>query len=143
MRSQSPQGQNRGDWGRYRNEGEHGSSNQGRSRQDYPDERIKEAVCERLSEDPSIDVSEVSVDVKDGCVTFQGTVPERRMRHTIEDLADSCWGVKEVENQVRVKPFQIGEEPGAGHKFTTSGSRGGTKGTESSISKNKGKEEGH
>lgn len=66
------------------------------------DERIREMLCERLTHEEDLEVSDVSVDVKDGKVTLEGTVPDRYMKHHIEDLADSCWGVKDVENRLRV-----------------------------------------
>lgn len=66
------------------------------------DERIREFICERLAQQHRLDVSDVSVSVSDGCVTLEGTVPDRGMKHAIEDAADGCWGVKDVENRIRV-----------------------------------------
>ena len=67
------------------------------------DERIREFICERLAQHQQLEVSDVSVEVKDGCVVLEGTVPERRMKHQIEDTADNCWGVKDVVNRIRVQ----------------------------------------
>lgn len=67
------------------------------------DERIREDVCERLARALEIDVSDVSVEVRDGCVVLEGTVPTRWMKHDIEDLSDDCMGVRDVENRVRVR----------------------------------------
>ncbi|MGK8206052.1 BON domain-containing protein [Burkholderia cenocepacia] len=67
------------------------------------DERIREDVCERLAHAFEIDVSDVSVQVQEGCVTLDGTVPARWMKHGIEDLADDCLGVRDVDNRVRVR----------------------------------------
>lgn len=66
------------------------------------DQRIQEDVCERLSEDPHIDVSEVTVNVKDGVVTLEGSVDNRSSKHRIEDIADGCSGVKDVQNRLSV-----------------------------------------
>ncbi|RBB38670.1 transporter [Burkholderia reimsis] len=66
------------------------------------DECIREDVCERLAHALDIDVSDVTVQVQDGCVVLDGTVPSRWMKHDIEDLADGCMGVRDVENRVRV-----------------------------------------
>jgi osmotically-inducible protein OsmY len=66
------------------------------------DERIKEDISEQLWGAEHIDSSEVTIAVKDGVVTLTGTVPERWMRHEIEDVADDCFGVKDIENNVRV-----------------------------------------
>ncbi|MDR8802283.1 hypothetical protein FEP89_03022 [Burkholderia multivorans] len=67
------------------------------------DERIREDVCERLAHALDIDVSDVSVQVSDGRVELDGTVPTRWMKHAIEDIADDCMCVRDVENRVRVK----------------------------------------
>ncbi|MBR8244579.1 transporter [Burkholderia multivorans] len=67
------------------------------------DERIREDVCERLAHALEIDVSDVSVQVSDGRVELDGTVPARWMKHAIEDIADDCMCVRDVENRVRVK----------------------------------------
>ena len=66
------------------------------------DERIREDVCEQLSHAPYLDVGEVSVEVESGKVTLTGEVPERRMKHAIEDIADHCLGVQDVENRITV-----------------------------------------
>jgi len=34
---------------------------------------------------------------------LDGTVPERRMKHAIEDLVDACPGVQDIDNRIRVK----------------------------------------
>lgn len=57
-------------------------------------------VCERLAHS-GLDVSDVEVSVSDGQVTLQGTVPDRRTKHAVEDCVDDCAGVKEIENRVR------------------------------------------
>lgn len=67
------------------------------------DERIREDVCERLAHALDIDVSDVTVQVQDGRVELDGTVPARWMKHGIEDLADGCMCVRDVENRVRVR----------------------------------------
>ena len=65
------------------------------------DERIREIVCERLSHS-GLDVSDVEVSVQEGRVALQGTVPSRRVKHAVEDCADHCPGVIDVENRVRI-----------------------------------------
>ena len=66
------------------------------------DERIREELCERLTEDDAIDPSDVSVAVKDGVVTLTGTVEQRWVKHSIEDMAEALGGVKDIVNQLRV-----------------------------------------
>lgn len=66
------------------------------------DERIHDEVCGRLSMVAGVDVSEVSVRVDDGIVVLEGTVPQRRMKHLIEDVVDDCLGVRDIDNRLKV-----------------------------------------
>lgn len=66
------------------------------------DERIKDDLCERLYYTEDVDVSNVAVEAKNGTITLEGTVPNRRMKHRIEDIAEQCIGVNDVENRIRV-----------------------------------------
>ncbi len=66
------------------------------------DERVRDDVCERLYLDEHIDSSEVSVQVRQGVVVLDGTVPERAMKHAIEDLVDAIPGVQDIDNRIRV-----------------------------------------
>ncbi|MFO7275428.1 MAG: BON domain-containing protein [Pseudomonadota bacterium] len=67
------------------------------------DERLKEDICERLMQAEHIDSSEVTIEVQAGRVTLEGTVPERYMKHAIEDLVDACPGVQDIDNRIRVQ----------------------------------------
>ena len=67
------------------------------------DERLREDISERLMEARHIDSSDVTVQVSGAKVVLEGTVPERRMKHAIEDLVDACPGVQDIENRIRVK----------------------------------------
>ena len=66
------------------------------------DERLREDISERLMQADQIDSSEVSVQVASGKVTLEGTVPDRYMKHAIEDLVDACPGVQDIDNRIRV-----------------------------------------
>lgn len=66
------------------------------------DERIQEDVNEALTRDPDVDASEIEVRVQNGEVTLTGTVDERRAKRRAEDVAESCSGVTDVHNQLRV-----------------------------------------
>jgi hypothetical protein len=68
------------------------------------DERIREDVCERLWDEPHVEVGEVTVEVRDGVVILEGSVPQRQMKHAIEDIAAACRGVSDVDNRIRVAP---------------------------------------
>jgi hypothetical protein len=74
------------------------------------DERLRELICERLLQEQAVDVSNVSVEVKDGRVTLEGTVPERQMRHVIEDTVDCCWGVEDIENHIGIQSSSQGKQ---------------------------------
>jgi len=66
------------------------------------DERIREDLNERLTDAHDIDASGLSVEVNNGVATLTGTVEQRWMKHRAEDLAESCSGVRDVNNQIRV-----------------------------------------
>jgi len=84
------------------------------------DERIKELLCERLSEDPEIDPSEVTISVTGGKITLEGTVDSRKTKNAIEDIADQC-GVQDVQNNLRVqRQGQTGTES-SGRSGSTTG----------------------
>lgn len=67
------------------------------------DERIHEDVCERLTEDPFIDASNIEVAVKDGEVTLSGTVSSRGLKRRAEDLAELASGIAHIQNNLRVE----------------------------------------
>lgn len=75
------------------------------------DERIEEEINEMLTRHPSIDASDIEVQVKNGDVTLSGSVPDRRMRHISEDVAEKCMGVKEINNNIRVRKESSEKEP--------------------------------
>ncbi|HYP75605.1 MAG TPA: BON domain-containing protein [Polyangiaceae bacterium] len=84
------------------------SSYAGRGPKGYTrsDDRIREDVCERLSENDDVDASEIEVQVADRKVTLTGSVENRRMKHIAEDIAESVSGVDDVDNRISVrKPF--------------------------------------
>lgn len=67
------------------------------------DERIKEDVSDRLSDDDTLDASEIVVEVSGGEVTLSGYVDSRQAKRTAEDCADQCAGVVNVQNNLRVR----------------------------------------
>jgi osmotically-inducible protein OsmY len=66
------------------------------------DERIKDDINDRLSDDPFIDASDIEVTVNSGEVTLTGTVDQRNAKRRAEDLAENVSGVRNVENRIRV-----------------------------------------
>lgn len=79
-------------------------SHRGRGPKGYlrSDDRIREDVCDRLTDDPHIDASEVEVAVKNGEVTLAGKIESRAARRRAEDLAENLPGVNYVQNNLRV-----------------------------------------
>jgi osmotically-inducible protein OsmY len=67
------------------------------------DESIRAEICETLTRDPDVDASAIEVEVKAGDVLLTGTVPERRMRYWTEEIVDGVFGVKDIENQIKVQ----------------------------------------
>lgn len=68
------------------------------------DERIRELVCEALTDDDLIDASRIEVSVQGGEVTLTGTVEDRHAKRDAEDCACSVAGVRDVQNLLRVMP---------------------------------------
>lgn len=66
------------------------------------DERIREDINDRLSDDPFLDASEVDVSIENGEVTLTGSVDSRMSKRRAEDIAESVSGVTNVENRLRV-----------------------------------------
>jgi hypothetical protein len=69
------------------------------------DERILEDIYEHLLGTYHLDTSDVRIEVHDGVATLTGSVPERRMKHAIEDLVHDIRDVKDVDNRIRVERF--------------------------------------
>jgi hypothetical protein len=90
MRDQGPQGPQ----GQHRGKGPRGYTRS--------DERIKETVCEALTDDAHIDASGIDVEVKNGEVTLSGIVPDRQTKRAAEDLVEGLSGVRDVANQLKI-----------------------------------------
>jgi hypothetical protein len=77
----------------------------GRGPQGYrrSDERITEDVNEQLTQDHHVDATGIQVDTKDGEVTLKGTVTDRQSKRRAEEVAEACSGVKDVQNQLRIR----------------------------------------
>ena len=70
------------------------------------DERIREDVNDRLSDDPWLDATEIEVQVSKCEVTLTGSVDSRDDKRRAEDIAEQVSGVKNVQNNLRVQPQQ-------------------------------------
>ncbi|WP_437651400.1 BON domain-containing protein [Sorangium sp. So ce362] len=63
---------------------------------------MREDLCDRISDDPDLDASDVEVKVQNGEVVLSGTVRERRFKHQLEVLAERISGVTDVRNEIRM-----------------------------------------
>jgi osmotically-inducible protein OsmY len=70
------------------------------------DERIREEVSDRLTENEWLDASDVDVNVSDGEVILSGTVDSRYAKRLAEEIAESVSGVANVQNNLRVQNYQ-------------------------------------
>jgi hypothetical protein len=85
----------RAQWGRH--------SGRGPKNYTRSDDRIREDVNDRLTDDPHIDASEIDVKVSSCDVTLTGTVDSREAKRRAEDCVESVSGVKNVQNNLRVQ----------------------------------------
>lgn len=72
------------------------------------DDRIRDDVCERLTYDPDVDASEITVTVSQGEVTLAGEVEDRRAKRRAEDIIEDVPGVRDVHNQLRARRGFLG-----------------------------------
>jgi osmotically-inducible protein OsmY len=73
-----------------------------RADEDASDARVREEVCQHLWRGAHLDVREVTVQVSQGIVTLEGTVPNDEMKYAIADIVASCHGVRNVDDRIRV-----------------------------------------
>ncbi|HEX4915909.1 MAG TPA: BON domain-containing protein, partial [Vicinamibacterales bacterium] len=68
----------------------------GRGPKDYrrSDDRVREEICDCMTDDPLLDASEIVVQVSDGEVTLSGSVSSRDQKRRAEDVAERVSGVK-------------------------------------------------
>jgi osmotically-inducible protein OsmY len=104
-------------------------SHKGKGPKNYSrsDERIKEDINDRLSDDPFIDATEIDVTVSNGEVTLTGSVDHRSTKRRAEDLAEAVSGVKNVENRIRVSTSTLSSpvtSPVASSNSATMANRG-------------------
>lgn len=68
------------------------------------DDRIKEDVCQCLTDDSHIDATNIDVAVTDREVVLSGSVQTRAEKRHAEDLVERIPGVRDVINSLRVAP---------------------------------------
>jgi hypothetical protein len=102
-------------------------TNAGRGPRGYQrsDERIREDINDRLTDDAYVDATDIEVSVNNSMVTLTGRVDSREEKRRAEDIADSVSGVTDVSNQLRVAQSM----PSAAEPDTESPLRARTVGT--------------
>lgn len=93
------------------------------------DERLREMICERLT-DADLDARDIEVQVHEGVVTLEGSVPARWMKHQAEDIVDDCGGVKDIDNRLRASKRGAAEGQHAGSSTGSTSNTGTTGGTD-------------
>jgi hypothetical protein len=71
------------------------------------DDRIREDVCERLTQHGRIDASDIEVTVAQGEVTLRGRVDSRDAKRQAEAVAESVSGVRDVRNELRAASREL------------------------------------
>ncbi len=87
-------------------------------------DRIREDVCDRLTDDPMIDARNIEVSVSGTEITLSGTVVSRDQRRRAEAVADGVAGVTHVQNNTRVDEATL-----AASQSTTTAIKGRTAST--------------
>ena len=82
------------------------------------DERIRDDINDRLTDNDWLDATNVEAVVAGGEVTLSGTVDSRYAKRIAEDISASVTGVSNVQNNLRVQSYRA--EPGASAPAGTS-----------------------
>jgi Flp pilus assembly secretin CpaC len=114
----------------------------GKGPRDYhrSEDRIREDVCYRLADDDLVDASDIQVQVKDDEVILSGTVNSREEKRRAEDLAESIYGIRNVENRIRVNRNDSDRFDRYTGTTTDAGGVGRESGTTNEIIRNTGNE---
>ena len=113
----------------------------GKGPKDYQrsETRIREDVCDRLSEDDYLDATDIQVQVQGSEVILSGNVVDRDQKRRAENLAESISGVQNVENRIHVSHH-------GGHDYTGTtdqmGGIGNESGTTNEVIRNARNEQG-
>jgi osmotically-inducible protein OsmY len=80
------------------------AGNRGKGPKDYhrSEERIREDVCDRLTDDAIVDATGIQVQVQGDEVVLAGNVNNREEKRRAEDIVERVYGVRNVENRIRV-----------------------------------------
>ncbi len=115
-----------GTYGRYAGRGPKGYTRS--------DDRIRDDVCERLTQAWDVDAEDIDVKVKDGEVTLSGSVMDRYQKRMAEDAVDGVPGVRDINNQLRAgmggeRQGQMATPTGQYRQGSMGSTSSGTRGT--------------
>ncbi|AYQ90140.1 hypothetical protein WJ59_19355 [Burkholderia gladioli] len=68
------------------------------------DASIRDELDRQLSTGMVRGADDIAIDVRQACVTLDGTVPSQSMREAIELAVARCGAVREIRNRLRVVP---------------------------------------
>lgn len=99
-----------------RREMDHQVDHRGRGPANYTrsSERLMEEACERLTRDPRVDASKITVSCSDNEITLDGAVDSRSAKRRAEDIVEDISGVKHVQNNLRVETGESYYAPQSG-----------------------------
>jgi hypothetical protein len=90
------------EWGTYEGSSDEGRHRSGRENDRRADDRLREAVSDRLTGDPHIDASGLDIAVRDAEVSLSGTISSRVLKRKAQDVAATVPGIKCVRNNLRL-----------------------------------------
>jgi osmotically-inducible protein OsmY len=73
---------------------------------DLSDDAVTDMVRRKLANDRDVKGGTLNVDVKKGVVTIKGAVTQEKQKQRAEKLARKVAGVKQVVNQIVVRPVR-------------------------------------
>jgi hypothetical protein len=111
-----------GYWRNYEPQGTY--SGRGPKNYQRSDDRVREEICDCMTDDPMLDASEITVEVNKGEVMLSGTVTSRDQKRRAEDVAERISGVKDVTNQLRVSREAYGHSHTAAPPVTQASGNG-------------------
>ena len=77
------------------------------------DDRIREDINDRLTDDSWLDATHIDVQVADGEVTLTGTVNSRDAKRRAEDIAERVSGIDDVQNNLKVSRGELNDQTAA------------------------------
>jgi osmotically-inducible protein OsmY len=93
------------------------------------DDRIREDISDRLSDDDYVDASDIDVQVNGSEVILTGTVDSKEAKRRAEDIAERISGVRNVENRLRVGTERLSVGSSTTNVSNTSTSRSSNQNT--------------